>query len=143
LRVGQAGGSRFAVRVRELVADHPVLVAIIEPLLTVWQTVREQVVELDRQVRMRVREDAAARRLMTAPGVGAVVALAYTAVIDDPARFAKSASVGPYLGLPPRRYQSGEVDCAGRISKCGDGLLRSYLFEAANVVLSRITTPPG
>jgi transposase len=141
LRVGQAGGSRFAVRVRELVADHPVLVAIIEPLLTVWQTVREQVVELDRQVRMRVREDAAARRLMTAPGVGAVVALAYTAVIDDPARFAKSASVGAYLGLTPRRYQSGEVDCAGHISKCGDGLLRSYLFEAANVVLSRITRP--
>jgi transposase len=143
LRVGQAGGSRFAVRVRELVADHPVLVAIIEPLLTVWQTVREQVVELDRQVRMRVREDAAARRLMTAPGVGAVVALAYTAVIDDPARFAKSASVGAYLGLTPRRYQSGEVDCAGHISKCGDGLLRSYLFEAANVVLSRITRPSG
>ncbi len=143
MRVGQAGGSRFAVRVRELVADHPVLVAIIEPLLTVWQTVREQVVELDRQVRMRVREDAAARRLMTAPGVGAVVALAYTAVIDDPARFAKSASVGAYLGLTPRRYQSGEVDCAGHISKCGDGLLRSYLFEAANVVLSRITRPSG
>ena len=141
LRVGQAGGSRFAVRVRELVADHPMLVAIIEPLLTVWQTVREQVVELDRQVRMRVREDAAARRLMTAPGVGAVVALAYTAVIDDPARLAKSASVGAYLGLTPRRYRSGEVDCAGRISKCGDGLLRSYLFEAANVVLSRITKP--
>src|SRR4051794_9485806 len=101
LRVGQAGGSCFAVRVRELIADHPVLVAIIEPLLTVWQTLREQVVELDRQVRMRVREDAAARRLMTAPGVGAVVALAYTAVIDDPARFAKSASVGAYLGLTP------------------------------------------
>ena len=117
LRVGQAGGSRFAVRVRELVADHPVLVAIVEPLLTVWQTLREQVAELDRQVRMRVREDAAARRLMTAPGVGAVVALAYTAVIDDPARFAKSASVGAYLGLTPRRYQSGEVDCDGHISQ--------------------------
>jgi len=89
----------------------------------------------------QAREDAVARRLMTAPDVGAVVALAYTAVIDDPARFAKSASVGAYLGLTPRRYQSGEVDCAGHISKCGDGLLRSYLFEAANVLLSRITKP--
>jgi len=67
-----------------------VLVAIVEPLLTVWQTLREQIAELDRQVRMRVREDAAPRRLMTAPGVEAVVALAYTAVIDDPTRFAKS-----------------------------------------------------
>ena len=141
LRVGQAGGSRFAVRVRELVPEHPVLVAIVEPLLTVWQTLREQIAELDRQVRMRVREDAAARRLMTAPGVGAVVALAYTAVIDDPARFAKSASVGAYLGLTPKRYQSGEVDYDGHISRCGDGLLRSYLFEAANVVLSRLTKP--
>ena len=141
LRVGQAGGSRFAVRVRELVPEHPVLVAIVEPLLTVWQTLREQIAELDRQVRMRVREDAAARRLMTAPGVGAVVALAYTAVIDDPARFAKSSSVGAYLGLTPRRYQSGEVDYDGHISRCGDGLLRSYLFEAANVVLSRLTKP--
>jgi transposase len=109
LRVGQAGGSRFAVRVRELVPEHPVLVAIVEPLLTVWQTLREQVADLDRQVRMRVREDVTARRLMTAPGVGAVVALAYTAVIDDPARFAKSASVGAYLGLTPKRYQSGEA----------------------------------
>ena len=74
---------------------------------------------------------------MTVPGVGVIVALAYTAVIDDPARFKRSTSVGAYLGLTPRRYQSGEVDKAGRISKCGDGLLRSYLFEAANVLLSR------
>jgi transposase len=131
LLVGQAGGGRFAVRVRELITDHPALVAIVEPLLTVWQTLREQVADLDRQVRVRAREDAKVRRLMTAPGVGVVVALAYTAVIDDPARFAKSSSVGAYLGLAPRRYQSGEVDYDGHISRCGDGLLRSYLFEAA------------
>jgi transposase len=137
LLVGQAGGGRFAVRVRELITDNPALVAIVEPLLTVWQTLREQVADLDRQV--RAREDAKVRRLMTAPGV--VVALTYTAVIDDPARFAKSSSVGAYLGLTPRRYQSGEVDYHGHISRCGDGLLRSYLFEAANVVLSRLTKP--
>ena len=141
LLVGQAGGSRFATRVRELTVDSPVLVALVEPLLTVWQSLREQVAELDRQVRARAREDARVRRLMTAPGVGVVVALAYTAVIDDPARFAKSSSVGAYLGLTPRRYQSGEVDYDGHISRCGDGLLRSYLYEAANVVLSRLTKP--
>ena len=78
---------------------------------------------------------------MSVPGVGVVVALAYTAVIDDPARFKRSSSVGAYLGLTPRRYQSGEVDMAGRISKCGDALLRSYLFEAANVLLTRIPRP--
>jgi transposase len=66
-----------------------------------------------------------------------VVALAYTAVIDDPARFRRSASVGACLGLTPRRYQSGEADRAGHISKCGDSLLRAYLFEAATVLLSR------
>src|SRR3954469_18144640 len=78
---------------------------------------------------------------MSIPAVGAIVSLAYVAVIDNPERFRHSSSVGAYLGLTPRRYQSGEVDCAGHISKCGDSLLRSYLFEEANVLLSRITKP--
>jgi transposase len=91
----------------------------------------------DRQILARARTDAAAQHLMTIPGVGVVVALAYTAVIDDPARFRRSASVGAYVGLTPRRYQSGEVDTSGHISRCGDGLLRAYLFEAATVLLCR------
>jgi transposase len=70
-------------------------------------------------------------------GPGQLTALAYTAVIDDPARFRRSTSVGAYVGLTPRRYQSGEVDHGGHISKCGDGLLRAYLFEAATVLLQR------
>jgi len=127
----------FSVRVREQIAGNNVLVAIIEPLLVVWHAVREQVTVLDRQILARARTDAAARHLMTIPGIGVVVALAYTAVIDDPARFRKSASVGAYLGLTPRRYQSGEVDTSGHISKCDDGLLRAYLFEAATVLLCR------
>ncbi len=127
----------FSVRVREQIAGNNVLVAIIEPLLVVWHAVREQVTMLDRQILTRARSDARARHLMTIPGIGVVVALAYTAVIDDPARFRKSASVGTYLGLTPRRYQSGEADTSGHISKCGDGLLRAYLFEAATVPLCR------
>lgn len=75
---------------------------------------------------------------MTAPGVGAITALCYLATIDDPTRFKKSRSVGAYLGLTARRYASGEVDWTGRISKCGDGMLRSYLYEAANVLLTRV-----
>ena len=134
-----ARGSKglFPVRVREQIAGNNVLSAIVEPLLVVWHATREQIAMLDRQILTRARDDTAARHLMTIPGVGVVIALAYSAVIDDPARFRKSASVGAYLGLTPRRYQSGEVDRAGHISKCGDGLLRAYLFEAATVLLSR------
>ena len=133
-----ARGSKglFSTRVREAVADNPALSAITEPLLIAWQAIREQVAIFDRQVLLRAKADAAARRLMSVPGVGVIVALAYAAVIDD-----HSTSVGAYLGLTHRRYQSGEVDKAGRISKCGDGLLRSYLFEAANVLLSRHPKP--
>jgi transposase len=127
----------FPVRVREAAGGNPVLLAIIEPLLAAWQAIRDQVAILDRQVVLRAKADGVARRLMSVPGVGVIVALAYTAIIDDPARFKRSASVGAYVGLTPRRYQSGEADRAGRISKCGDKLLRSYLFEAANVLLTR------
>ena len=90
---------------------------------------------------MKAKDDTAARRLLTVPGVGVVLALAYKPVIDDPARFKRSTSVGAYVGLTPRRYQSGEVDRAGHISKCGDSLLRSCLFEAANVLLTRHPKP--
>jgi transposase len=84
------------------------------------------------------KKDDAARRLMTVPGVGPVVALAYISVIDDPQRFLHSRDVGAYLGLAPKRYQSGEVDRAGRISKCGDGFVRTCLYEAAGVLLTRV-----
>jgi transposase len=84
------------------------------------------------------RNDAQVRRLMTAPGVGPITALCFLATIDDPTRFKKSRSVGAYLGLTTRRYASGEIDWTGRISKCGDKMLRSYLYEAANVLLTRV-----
>jgi transposase len=106
-------------------------------MLLAWQALREQIAVLDRQVLARAKADVVARRLMTAPGVGAVVALAYTAVIDDPTRFKRSSSVGAYVGLTPKRHQSGEEDWTGHISRCGDGLLRAYLFEAAAVLLHR------
>ena len=137
LVVARGSKGLFPVRVREQIAGNPALIAIIEPLLAVWYAVRDQVAMLDRQMLARARNDQVARRLMTIPGVGVVIALAYTAVIDDPARFRRSVSVGAYLGLTPRRYQSGEVDTTGHISKCGDSLLRGYLYEAAAVLLHR------
>ena len=127
----------FPIRVREQLVGNDVLAAIVEPMLVVWHALREQIDTLHRQILVRARADAAARLLMTIPGGGVVVALTYTAVIDDPARFRRSSSVGAYVGLTPRRYQSGEVDHGGHISKCGDGLLRAYLFEAATVLLER------
>ena len=79
----------------------------------------------------------ACRWLMTIPRVGQLTALAFVAAIDDPSRIRRSRDVGAYLGLVPRRYQSGEVDYVGGISKCGDRRVRTLLYEAANVMLTR------
>jgi transposase len=97
----------------------------------------EQVALLDKRLRKIVREHPVMRNLMTVPGVGPLIGMAYVATIDDPQRFAKSRNVGAHLGLAPRRFQSGEMDCQGSISKCGDSLLRHYLYEAAGVLLTR------
>ena len=86
----------------------------------------------------RAAHDETTWRLMTVPGVGPIVALAFASMVDEPGRFAKSKSVGAYLGLTPRRYQSGERDVTGSILRTGDTLVRSYLFEAANVLMTRV-----
>jgi transposase len=99
------------------------------------------VVAIDADIRRMVRTSDACRRLMTIPGVGQLTALAFTAAVDDPGRFRRSRDVGAYLGLVPRRYQSGEVDYTGRISKCGDRRVRTLLYEAANVMLTRYQGP--
>ena len=91
-----------------------------------------------KEIRRFARGDDVCKRLMTAPGVGPVTALTFKAVIDDPSRFKNSSAVGAYLGLTPRRYQSGEVGRKGRISRCGDIQLRAYLFEASNVLLNHV-----
>ena len=139
LVAGKGGGRAFVVDlVRALVAGGP-LEQVAEALLAAWEAIGSQVAALSRRLVAMARQDQAVRRLMTAPGVGTLVALAYASVIDDPGRFPRSSSVGAYLGLTPRRYQSGEEDYAGHISRCGDRLLRSYLFEAAGVVLHRVS----
>lgn len=139
LLLGKPGRQGFASRAATLSADVPHLAALIGPLLTVRETLIRQLAILDKALRAEARQDAVVRRCMTMPGVGAVTALAFRAVIDEPTRFAGSRTVGAYLGLTPRRYSSGEIDYSGRISKCGDRWLRSYLFEAATVLLSRVS----
>jgi len=86
----------------------------------------------------RARESELANRLMTVSGVGPIVALSFIATVDDASRFAKSTQVGAYLGLTPRRYQSGEVDYSGRISKCGDSGMRALLVEAAATLIATV-----
>jgi transposase len=138
LIAGKGGGRPFAERVRTLVAGEP-LQEVAEALLAAWQSVGEQIAVLGRRLVAVARQDQAVRQLMTAPGVGVLVALTYVSVIDAPERFTKSSSVGAYIGLTPRRYQSGEEDYTGHISRCGDKLLRTYLYEAAGIILHRVS----
>ena len=102
------------------------------------EKVSREIADLDRKLLSLTRGHQDSRRLMTVPGIGPITALAFCAAIDDPARFRRSRSVGAYFGLTPRRHASGEVDWSGRISKCGDTMVRSYLFEAAGVLLTRV-----
>ena len=138
LVIGRAKFNVFAARAEELIEGRPELITAIRPLLEARNAVEQQVSELDRKVMKLARHDAQVRRFMTVPGVGPITALAFKATIDDPTRFARSRSVGAYVGLTSRRHASGEVDWTGRISKCGDAMLRSYLFEAAGVLLTRL-----
>jgi transposase len=137
LMLGKGGGRRFEAAVREHLADRPDLAAILTPLLDAWRAIRTQVARLDRLVRAVARRDPRCRLLMTAPGVGCVTAITYIAAVESPGEFRDGHAVSAWIGLTPTRYQSGEVDVAGRISRRGDRLLRTYLYEAASQVLTR------
>jgi transposase len=139
LKVGMPSRKDFPARVRELVADDKVLASLAESLLSVIETMTREIDRLTKRVLDEVRVEPTCRRLMTAPGVGPLTALAFRATIDQPSRFRKSRDVGAHLGLTPRRYQSGETDGQGRISRCGDELARTALYEAAHSLLIRST----
>jgi len=139
LKVGVAGAVRFEARIRELVKDLPDIAILVEPLLVVRRTLREQLGILHRHLLTIARDDEVCRRLMTIPGVGPVVALTYRATVDVPARFRNSRAVGAVVGLTPCKYQSGESDRTGAISKCGDEMMRVMLYEAAQILLMRST----
>jgi transposase len=137
LKVGMVDTVRFEGRIKELVENLPDVAVLVEPLLVVRRVLREQVGILHRRLLAIVRDDDVCRRLMTVPGVGPVVALTYRATVDVPARFRNSKAVGAVLGLTPSRYQSGESDRIGRISRCGDEMARMMLYEAAQSMLVR------
>jgi transposase len=137
LKVGVVSTGKFEARIRELVAGSPRLALIVEPLLAVRRVMRQQFVVLHKLLLDSVRHDPVCRRLMTAPGVGAVVALTYRATVDQPQHSAHSRAVGAHIGLTPRRHQSGEIDYDGGISKSGDAMLRTVLYEGAQSLLTR------
>lgn len=132
-------GAPFEQLVAEARTDtDSILDLTIRSLISVYSCLKDQIRHLDRQLMGRARQSAVCQRLMTIPGVGVLTALAFVTGIDDPAKFLKSRSVGAYFGLTPRCYQSGEIDQNRGISKCGDSLVRTYLFEAAGTLLTRV-----
>jgi transposase len=137
LKVGTPSRKVFPMRVRELAADDPVLASLTESLLSVIEVMTQEADKLTKRVLDEVKVEPTCRRLMTVPGVGPLTALAFRATIDQPGRFRKSRDIGAHLGLTPRRYQSGETDVQGHISRCGDELARTALYEAANSLLIR------
>jgi len=137
LKVGQIGKVKFEARIRELVDGVPDLEELMEALLEARASLREQFARLHRKLLAIVREDDVCRRLMTVPGVGPIIALAFRTTIDVPGRFRKSKAVGSALGLTPVQHQSGESSRVGKVSKCGDAMMRTLLFEGAQTMLTR------
>lgn len=137
LKVGSISRGRFEQRIRELTTGNPMLVAATEPMLRARAALRQELAGLERRVRQLAQEDSVCRRLMSMPGIGAVVALTYRSAVDDPGRFTSSKKVGPWVGLTPSRNQSGERDVSGGITKAGDVNLRRALCQAATVMMHR------
>jgi transposase len=137
LKVGKVTARGFAGRIGELVAGHPNLEAITEALLAVRAVLLREFNGFEKRVRSQARVQAKARLLMTTPAVGPIVALTFAGAVDDPARFKSSKAAGAHFGLTPKKYQSGETDRSGRISKIGDASVREALYQAAHVMLTK------
>jgi transposase len=137
LKVGKTTDVKFAGRIQELVVGHPHLEMIAEALLLVPAVLLREFKVFERRVRSMARFDAKARLLMSTPAVGPIIALTYASAIDDPGRFKSSKQVGAHFGLTPKKHQSGETDYTGRISKIGDGSVRTALYEAAHLMLTK------
>jgi transposase len=130
--------ARRTARLASLFDQKPELRPILAPLAASLAALEEQIAGATRALRLRAAADPVCARLMSVPGVGPVAALTFKSSVEDPDRFARGADVGAYAGLVPRRFQSGERDTKGRISKAGDRMLRHALYEAANSLLARV-----
>ena len=138
LKVGKVAKPRFAARVHELLEAEPLLADAIGPLLAVRRALLASQDKIDARLVAIAGSSPLCRRLQSVPGVGPLTVLAFVTAIDNPHRFSRSASVGAYLGLTPRRFESGQMGYTGHISKWGDGLARHFLYEAANSLIGRV-----
>ncbi len=127
----------FDAHVRPLTETDEALSQSLLPMLDVRLELYRTFRELDNRMRHLAEQDPICQRFMTAPGVGFVTALTYKSGVDDPMRFKRSRTVAAHFGLTPRRFQSGEVDFDGHISRCGDADVRTTLYTAANALLTR------
>ena len=137
LKVGEISKGQYAARVRSLVVGHAMLEQIAEAMLQAREALRTEFGKLHRTMLAIVRADEVCRRLMSVPGVGALVAVTFTSGVDAPERFARSRAVGAHFGLTPKKYQSGETDITGAVSRVGDVMVRTALYEAAHILLTR------
>ena len=139
LKVGEVSRGRFEARIRELTEGQAMLETVIGAMLQARTALWREFTRLHREMLKIVRADRVCQRLMSTPGVGALVALTYRSAVDDPGRFGKSRMLGAYFGLTPKKYQSGETDIDGGVSKVGDAMVRTALYEAAHIMLTRAT----
>lgn len=137
IKLGTQSRTAFDCRVRELAGADAEVMAMVEPLLAILSVMLKEFARLTKQVLNIGRKEEVCRRLMSAPGVGSITALTFRATIDRLERFSSMLAVGPHLGLTPARYQTGETDIQGKISRCGDELARTALHEAAHSLLVR------
>jgi transposase len=137
LKVGEISKGQFAPRVRTLVAGHPMLERIGEAMLQAREALRTEFGKLHRAMLAIVRGDEVCRRLMSVPGVGALIAITFTSAVDSPERFARSKALGAHFGLTPRKYQSGATDVTGAVSRVGDAMVQMALYEGAHIILTR------
>ena len=136
LKMGHVTRKGFEERVRELCAGQAMLEQIADAMLSARASLQKEFDKLHTAMLAIVRADAVCKRLMSAPGVGPVVAITYKTAIDDPTRIKKSKSVGALFGLTPRKYRSGETDVTGGITRVGDAMVREALYEVANSLLN-------
>ena len=137
LKVGKTTEREFAGRINQLVTNHPQLQRIADALLAVREVLRTEFAAFQKQTRKMAQSDSRTRLLMSTPAVGPIVSLTYASAIDDPARFRSSKQVGAHFGMTPKKHQSGETDYTGRISKIGDSSVRTALYEAAHIMLTK------
>jgi transposase len=138
---GAMRGLPFDRRVEAMLVDRDDIAPIVRPMLAAWRQLRVQIATFDKAVHSLTKSNPTCRLLMSVPGIGVLSVLAYIASVEDPTRFSRSRSVGAHFGLTPKQYQSGEMDRSGRISKYGDSLTRTLMYEAATVLLRRVKRP--